>query len=415
MIKVLIVDDEEGYRRQLQITLATEGYEISTAASGREAIDVGIRQHPDVLISDWMLRNHIHGMHVVEVLRNIFPELRPIVVTGFPSDDLQAEARRLRVCEFIEKPFGRERIQHAVRQAALTPPSKDQSHPLLAILEIDHQGQINYANCKAQAMISETLAGEQALNFSQLFTRHQQPDLESAADHWIAVEPRTRTTCGGWQLRTQPLRSNGTRLIVLRRADESTASSAVLVEMLLEAREMRSIRWPFPGRILVIDDMAFIRQTFVQMLERCGATTYAAGTSSEALRLLQADSGIQYVIHDMELPGIDTGKSIAALRQARPDLVFIGNSSTSQSEQFAVWGVKYFLQKPWRVENLISMLSGQIERCVQCSQNLPLRQAQPGENARTWVCAFCGHTYQAVIDDSLPSDWLTNIQEYSSK
>ena len=69
MCKVLIVDDERDYRDQLSLCLSEDELEIRTAGSGREAIDLGACFRPDVLVADWMLKNHIHGLHVAEVLQ----------------------------------------------------------------------------------------------------------------------------------------------------------------------------------------------------------------------------------------------------------------------------------------------------------------------------------------------------------
>ena len=66
MPKVLIVDDERSYRDYLGRFLAREGHEVQLAATGREAIDGGCRFRPDVLVVDWMLKDHVHGLQVTE-------------------------------------------------------------------------------------------------------------------------------------------------------------------------------------------------------------------------------------------------------------------------------------------------------------------------------------------------------------
>ena len=117
MSKILVVDDEAGYCEELTLSLAHAGHEVETAMSGRQAIDLGARYRPDVLVADWMLRNSIHGLHVSQVLRTIRPEAQTILITGFASQHLKAEAKRFRVYDFIEKPFSLDRLHTAVRDA----------------------------------------------------------------------------------------------------------------------------------------------------------------------------------------------------------------------------------------------------------------------------------------------------------
>lgn len=71
MASVLIVEDERSLRETLARFLTQEGHDVISAANGREAFDQGITAKPDVLVTDWMLKNHIHGLHVAEALKAV--------------------------------------------------------------------------------------------------------------------------------------------------------------------------------------------------------------------------------------------------------------------------------------------------------------------------------------------------------
>ncbi len=116
-IRVLIVDDEPSYRDYLERYLAREGYEVLTAATGKEAIELGESFRPTVILADWMLKDHMHGLEVAESLRRVIPDLRILLMTGFPSSDIRQEADRAKVCRFLEKPFGLEEVAQAIRDA----------------------------------------------------------------------------------------------------------------------------------------------------------------------------------------------------------------------------------------------------------------------------------------------------------
>lgn len=115
MHRVLIVDDEEMYRFYLGQFLEREKFEVRSASSGQEAIEVGRRFVPDVLIADWKLENNYNGFQVSEALSNLNPRLATIIITGFPSPELHRMAAE-RVMRVFQKPFEPEDLVSAVRE-----------------------------------------------------------------------------------------------------------------------------------------------------------------------------------------------------------------------------------------------------------------------------------------------------------
>lgn len=116
-LRVLIVDDEPTYREYLQRFLVRDGLEVRTAETGSEAIAVSRDFAPDVLLADWMLRCEMHGIEVGEKLRDQWPKLRILLMTGFPTADLEAEAERVGIDGLLEKPFGLEDLSSAIASA----------------------------------------------------------------------------------------------------------------------------------------------------------------------------------------------------------------------------------------------------------------------------------------------------------
>jgi len=118
MIRLLIVDDEPSYCEYLERHLSRKGYDVRTAGSGREAIDVSQEFNPQILLADWMLKDHMHGLEVGVTLRKQNPELQILLMTGFPSAQIRDEADHARVFRFLEKPFGLDEVAEAIAQAA---------------------------------------------------------------------------------------------------------------------------------------------------------------------------------------------------------------------------------------------------------------------------------------------------------
>ncbi|MCB9726809.1 MAG: response regulator [Spirochaetaceae bacterium] len=115
--RILIVDDEPTYREYLERFLSRDGLEVRTAETGAEAIALSRDFAPDLLLADWMLRCEMHGIEVGEALRNRWPGLRILLMTGFPTADLEAEAARVGIDGFLEKPFALDDLSRAITAA----------------------------------------------------------------------------------------------------------------------------------------------------------------------------------------------------------------------------------------------------------------------------------------------------------
>ncbi len=117
MARVLIIDDTETYRRYLKLELEEEGHEVETAADGGEAVIVAERFKPDLLVVDWMLRDSRDGLEVARELSASLPNMRTILITGYPSVDLRRKALDASVVRFLKKPFSLETLRRAVHDA----------------------------------------------------------------------------------------------------------------------------------------------------------------------------------------------------------------------------------------------------------------------------------------------------------
>ncbi|UCE59460.1 MAG: response regulator [Phycisphaerales bacterium] len=408
MPSVLVVDDETGYRDMLAEHLESRGYEVQTAASGRAAIDLGVLYQPDVLVADWMLKNHIHGLHVSDVLRVANPEMQTVLMTGFPSSDLKWEARQREVFSFIEKPFEPEELEHSVQEAANAEAPVARKAEI-AILEVDAEGVVHYTNPTARQVFGQSSTGSGGATLADILHLDEALELDEAVDYWIMVKTSS-DDANVWQLRAQKLRGDNRRMVVLRRQGKQTHVSNAVVEMLLGYRESGSTAWPFEGRILAVDGTAMLRKAFVNQIEHVGGGCYAAATPPEALRLLNSDDGIKYVLHEFEIDDFDTPESINSIQAARPDVMIVGTSDEPRRKHFAVLNVDRFVKKPWTVKELIEAIMGRFGDCTECGLLLPLRRPGPDEQGRSWECAVCGSLYNAVLDDTFPEHLHRNAR-----
>jgi len=78
---ILHVDDERSARESLSMLLRADGYAVSSAASGAEALQLASGGlHPDVLILDFNLDQQMNGAEVAEEIRRILDYAPPIII-----------------------------------------------------------------------------------------------------------------------------------------------------------------------------------------------------------------------------------------------------------------------------------------------------------------------------------------------
>ena len=111
--RILVVDDEKNIVSSLYGILSDEGYDVSSAEDGLEALERIQNDPPDLVLLDiW-----IPGMDGIEVLRTIKTyqkELPVLIMSGHASIDTAVRATKLGAIDFIEKPFSLDQITQAV-------------------------------------------------------------------------------------------------------------------------------------------------------------------------------------------------------------------------------------------------------------------------------------------------------------
>ncbi|MDB5366807.1 MAG: hybrid sensor histidine kinase/response regulator, partial [Rhodospirillales bacterium] len=113
-----------------------------------------------------------------------------------------------------------------------------------------------------------------------------------------------------------------------------------------------------PGaRILVIDDDDDVRATTVELLQQIGYRVVAAPDGPTALNLLQAEPGIDLLVTDVAMPGIDGVETVRRARLHRPDLRVLFVSGYADLAQFGTeLADEDVLKKPYRLNELAARI-----------------------------------------------------------
>lgn len=113
---ILVVDDEEGIRNVLRISLADAGHEVYTAKSGTEALDIVKDVRPAIVLADIKMP----GMDGIELLKRIKQEHNDsevIMITGHSDLDLAIRALKYDATDFITKPISADALEVALKRS----------------------------------------------------------------------------------------------------------------------------------------------------------------------------------------------------------------------------------------------------------------------------------------------------------
>lgn len=104
--RILIVDDEEDILEFLEYNLKKEGFEVNTAQSGRKAIEIALKVHPDLILLDVMMPE-MDGMETCKEIRDT-PALSSTLIaflTARTEDYSQIAGFDAGADDYIQKPI----------------------------------------------------------------------------------------------------------------------------------------------------------------------------------------------------------------------------------------------------------------------------------------------------------------------
>ncbi len=116
MKNILIIDDEQSIRESLKGILQDEGFRTLFAESGEEGLALLKEESPDLVLLDIWLPG-IDGLETLQNIRQDFPELLVIMMSGHGTIETAVKATKLGAYDFIEKPLSLEKVLLSIENA----------------------------------------------------------------------------------------------------------------------------------------------------------------------------------------------------------------------------------------------------------------------------------------------------------
>jgi DNA-binding response OmpR family regulator len=114
--KILVVDDEKNICDSIKKILSRKGYSVDNTLNADEAVNKIKNNTYDLIITDLMMPK-ISGMELLQIVKEHYPELEIVVITGYASIDTAVEATKLGAADYLPKPFTPVELTETTRKA----------------------------------------------------------------------------------------------------------------------------------------------------------------------------------------------------------------------------------------------------------------------------------------------------------
>jgi DNA-binding NtrC family response regulator len=116
-IRLLVVDDERTLRESCASVLQMDGYSVTLAARGEEALDLVKNRHFDIMLVD-LYMSQVSGLEILRAALDFNRDTIVVVMTGNPSVTTSLEAIRAGAWDYLPKPFSATHLQVLVGRAS---------------------------------------------------------------------------------------------------------------------------------------------------------------------------------------------------------------------------------------------------------------------------------------------------------
>ncbi len=107
--RILVVDDELVVRDSLKEWLLEEGFSVSTAASGAEALEILGKEPRHLMLTDIKMPG-MDGVELLQRARDLYPDLTVIMMTAYATVETAVEAIKIGARDYLVKPFDPETL-----------------------------------------------------------------------------------------------------------------------------------------------------------------------------------------------------------------------------------------------------------------------------------------------------------------
>ena len=129
MCKILLVDDDESFRKMIRLTLLKLGYDVTEAANGKQARQAFAAGPVDVLLTDLIMPDQ-EGLETIQEFRHAHPTVKIIAMSGggrINAVDFLKIARMMGAQQTLAKPFSNQELSMAIENVLARPAGRHEA------------------------------------------------------------------------------------------------------------------------------------------------------------------------------------------------------------------------------------------------------------------------------------------------
>lgn len=173
--QILIVEDDSIAREGMRLSLEVEGYQVLTAESGREALDLLAEKKIDLILSD-IVMDELTGIDLLLKVKKKWPEIIVILITGYGSLDTVIQALRWGAYDYLLKPCSDEELKIRIKRGL------ERKHMGKIVKEKNRQDAVFEVVAGLADTLNNLLAGISGNHeiIRTFFTDNKEPELQQS-------------------------------------------------------------------------------------------------------------------------------------------------------------------------------------------------------------------------------------------
>ena len=338
--RILVVDDDYASRILLNKVLEQDGYRVTTASDGSEALELLRRETYDVVISDLIMEN-VGGLELLKQIKEGGIEVAVILLTGHASIETAIEAVRLGASDYLMKPVNTEelkvRLRKTIERVELERRLKE------AERQLTYQATIATANHEINQPLTVIISAIEMIRMELRRLGVDNKKIDTYLDLMTKSSQRIAAILRKLREITSPRIQElhlGMRMLELDASDE------------MPEGKHRNEQF-----ILVIEDEENLRKIIRSVLESEQYNVISAETAREGIDLFRVDRNIiDLVILDVNLPDADGLMVLEEILKIDPrqKVVLTSGFDVEQAVQRGLqMGARGFLRKPFNAQELL--------------------------------------------------------------
>jgi DNA-binding NtrC family response regulator len=340
--KILVVDDEVTAGKSIEKILARQGFKVDLAQNADDGLNKIEKELFELVLLDIMMPQ-VNGIELLEIIKERWPNLGVVMVTGYPSIETAVEATRLGAADYIAKPFTPDELRGKVDEAL----EKTATAKVIPIRPAE--GGVSTAFCPQGEQECEIYAkkGKPCKTKDGICPKIKKARLKAQSRPKMLAEEIGRAAIDI----DLPFAYDEVAKYASPAYANSVDRSGLPMVNWEDSPEETADTLP---EILVIDDEVVVGNSVRKILKPRGYHVEHAETPASAMEIL-SEKPVDMVLLDMKIPGVHGFELLKAIREEHPIVPVVmitGYASVDTAVESIKLGAADYVPKPFTPDEL---------------------------------------------------------------